>query len=96
MASEFLRHIKERVESEHFHGKIDHAVITVPAKYGPAARGDLETAVKSAGFSSFELLDEPIAAGIAFLDEKGESELGNEILVFDWGGGTLDIAMVER
>ncbi len=96
LASEFLRHIRERVESEHFHGKIDHAVITVPAKFGPAARRDLETAAERAGFTSFELLDEPIAAGIAFLKEKGESELGNDVLVFDWGGGTLDIAMVEH
>ncbi|HRQ87902.1 MAG TPA: Hsp70 family protein, partial [Bacteroidia bacterium] len=96
LAAEFLKNVRERVESEHFHGKIDHAVITVPAKYGPAARKDLETAAKSAGFTSFELLDEPIAAGIAFLDEKRESELGDEILVFDWGGGTLDIAMVEH
>jgi hypothetical protein len=95
LAAEFLQHIRKRVETEHFHGAINRAVITVPAKFGPAARNDLDAAVKKAGFSDYELLDEPIAAGIAFLDEKKGSALGDEILVFDWGGGTLDIGLVE-
>ncbi len=96
LCAKFLEHIRTRIETEHFHGKLDRTVITVPAKFGPAARKDLETAAKQAGFENFELLDEPIAAGIAFLEEKKGSELGSEILVFDWGGGTLDIALVER
>jgi molecular chaperone DnaK (HSP70) len=96
LVRKFLEHIKTRVEEEDLHGPIDHAVITVPAKYGPAARADLSEAAANAGFPSVELLDEPIAAGIAFLHAKSESDLGSEVLVFDWGGGTLDIAMVER
>lgn len=95
LSSKFLGYIKNRVESEYFHEKIDQAVITVPAKFGPAAREDVEIAANDAGFKSFILLDEPIAAGIAFLEEKQSTKLGEEILVFDWGGGTLDIAFVE-
>jgi len=95
LVTEFLKNLKKRVEEEYFHGPVDHAVVTVPAKYGPAAREDLKTAARAAGFLSVDLLDEPIAAGIAFLDKKHDTELGNEILVFDWGGGTLDIALVE-
>lgn len=96
LCAKFLEHVRHRVETEHLHGKLDRVVIAVPAKFGPAARHDLETAARQAGFGEVELLDEPIAAGIAFLEEKKGSELGNEILVFDWGGGTLDIALVER
>jgi TPR repeat protein len=96
LAAEFLGHLRRRIEKEHFHGKLGRAVITIPAKFGPAARQDLEKAVERAGFKNFEILEEPIAAGIAFLEEKKGTDLGNEILVFDWGGGTLDIALVER
>lgn len=91
----FLSEIKRRVEVEYFDAPIDHVVITVPAKYGPAARHDLKTAATNAGFKSVDLLDEPVAAGVAFLEDKKESNIDGEILVFDWGGGTLDIALVE-
>ncbi|MCB1204423.1 MAG: Hsp70 family protein [Verrucomicrobiae bacterium] len=96
LCARFLEHVRHRVETEHLHGKLDRAVIAVPAKFGPAARQDLENAARQAGFTKFELIDEPVAAGIAFLEEKKGSDLGKEILVFDWGGGTLDIALVER
>jgi tetratricopeptide (TPR) repeat protein len=95
----FLFEIKSRVESELFDGPVEHAVITVPAKYSPAAWRDLEMAASGAGFSSVELIEEPVAAGIAFLEDKHGDTVDNntvdEILVFDWGGGTLDIALVE-
>jgi molecular chaperone DnaK (HSP70) len=95
LVSRFLAHLKDRIETECLHGSIDHAVITHPAKFSPAAISDLREAVINAGFASFDLLEEPVAAGIAFLEEKRGTELGESILVFDWGGGTLDIALVE-
>jgi actin-like ATPase involved in cell morphogenesis len=91
----YLSYILRRAEEEVFHGPVDRAVITVPALYGPAERDELKQAAAQAGFKTFELLDEPVAAGLAFLHDKTGTELGDAIMVFDWGGGTLDLALVE-
>lgn len=96
LVARFLAYVLERVEEEVFHGKVDKAVITVPALYGPAERDELKAAAALAGLENVELLDEPVAAGRAFLHDKAGTELGNQVLVFDWGGGTLDLALVER
>jgi actin-like ATPase involved in cell morphogenesis len=104
LIARFLAYVLRRVEEECFlvkvdqsyHGKVDHAVVTVPALYGPAERDELKQAIKQGGFTSFELLEEPVAAGCAFLAEKVGTELGSHVLVFDWGGGTLDLALVEH
>jgi hypothetical protein len=96
LATEFLKHVKSRVEQEHLHASIAHAVVTVPAAFGPAAVADLESAVITCAFEDFTLIPEPVAAGIAWLHEKQGDVLGSEILAFDWGGGTLDIALVEN
>jgi actin-like ATPase involved in cell morphogenesis len=96
LVSRFLVYVRQRIEKEVFHGKIDHTIITVPALYGPAERSELLDAAGKAGFKSVELVDEPVAAGRAFLHEKAGTDLGDHVLVFDWGGGTLDLALVEQ
>jgi actin-like ATPase involved in cell morphogenesis/DNA-directed RNA polymerase subunit RPC12/RpoP len=96
LVSRFLVYVRQRIEKEVFHGKIDHTIITVPALYGPAERSELLDAAGKAGFKSVELVDEPVAAGRAFLNEKFGTNLGDHVLVFDWGGGTLDLALVEQ
>lgn len=96
LVSRFLGYVRQRIEKEVFHGKIDHTVITVPALYGPSERSELKDAAALAGLRSVELADEPVAAGRAFLHDKAGTELGDQVLVFDWGGGTLDLALVER
>ena len=96
LTAKFLTHVRERVEEEALHGPVGHAVITVPALYGPAAKANLKEAVKQAGFTDFDLLDEPVAAGFAFLHDNPDFAKGQTFLVFDWGGGTLDIAGVRH
>ncbi|MCX6840595.1 MAG: Hsp70 family protein [Verrucomicrobia bacterium] len=95
LVASYLYYILRRAEEEVFHGPVDRAVITVPALYGPAERDELKQAAAQARFKTFELLDEPVAAGLAFLHDKTGTELGDAIMVFDWGGGTLDLALVE-
>jgi actin-like ATPase involved in cell morphogenesis len=94
LISEFLSYVLKRVEEEVFHGPVHGVVVTVPALYGPAERQELHEAARKAGFQSVDLIEEPIAAGLAFLHEKTGTELGEQIFVFDWGGGTLDLALV--
>jgi molecular chaperone DnaK len=94
LIASYLSYILKRSEDEVFYSSVDRAVITVPALYGPAEREELKQAATQAGFKAFELLEEPVAAGLAFLDDKTGTELGESILVFDWGGGTLDVTIL--
>ncbi|HEV7403136.1 MAG TPA: Hsp70 family protein, partial [Chthoniobacteraceae bacterium] len=94
LAREYLRWIKALVEEESLHGPVDYAVITVPASWLPAARAELRQAAADAGFTSIELLDEPVAAGLAFLQSRRDLWAEGALLIFDWGAGTLDLAVL--
>lgn len=94
LTREYLRSIKELVERESLHGPIEHAVIAVPVTFSPSARNELEAAAAEAGFTSLELLDEPAAAGLAFMKDRPELRPDGNLLVFDWGAGTLDLAVL--
>ncbi len=47
LATEFLKNVRKRVEEEHFQGAVDHTVVTVPAKCGPAASVELGSGLSS-------------------------------------------------
>lgn len=73
------------------------ALITVPASFNTDQRNDTISAAKMAGFQNIRLLDEPTAAFYYFFNEHGESnefKSVNNILVFDFGGGTLDVSII--
>jgi molecular chaperone DnaK (HSP70) len=96
LAAEFLSHLRGRLESEVFHRSVEQVVLTVPAMFGPAQRKDLKLAAERAGFKKVELLAEPVAAGIAYCDHHTDLSKNLRFLVVDWGGGTFDLAVVER
>jgi actin-like ATPase involved in cell morphogenesis len=98
LLSLFLEWIREKVEREILFEPVDHAVITIPALYGKLQRNDLVAAAQKAGFKCTEtdLLDEPVAAGYAFLLTMQGTPMEKNPLVVDWGGGTLDIAVLEQ
>ena len=96
LTSEFLTHVRTRLESEVLHQEVEGLVLTVPAMFGPAQRKDLTTAAERAGFKRVELLAEPVAAGIAYCDHHADLSKNLRFLVVDWGGGTFDLALVER
>ncbi len=87
-----LQKIKRDAES--FLGeKVKKAVITVPAYFNDNQRTATKDAGKIAGLEVVRLINEPTAASIAYgLDKKGEEY---KILVFDFGGGTLDVTVME-
>ncbi|NNJ24677.1 Hsp70 family protein [Alienimonas chondri] len=86
-------------------GELDEAVVTVPVQFGDAERRRTVVAAKSAGLKRVTLIDEPVAAALDHIlagpnaEEGGLwfTELADEttVLVFDLGGGTLDLAVVE-
>lgn len=77
--------------------KVPDGVVTIPVGFHGAARHELRTAAERAGFYVKTFIHEPFAAVVAHcFPHKGRpiGELeGQNILVFDWGGGTLDITL---
>ncbi|MBO3735418.1 Hsp70 family protein [Glycomyces niveus] len=72
-------------------------VLTYPADWGPVRRAALERAAATAGLGRVRLLAEPIAAATYCADILGhEIPRGGAVAIFDFGGGTFDVAVVRR
>ena len=86
-----LRKLKEAAEA-HLGEKTVRAVITVPAYFNDAQRQATKDAGQIAGLTVERIVNEPTAAALAYgLDKKGDET----IAVFDFGGGTFDISILE-
>ena len=73
--------------------KVTSAVITVPAYFNDAERQATKNAGKIAGLNVERIINEPTAAALAYgLDKQEESQT---ILVYDLGGGTFDVSILE-
>jgi molecular chaperone DnaK len=84
---------KIKRDAEAFLGEeVKKAVITVPAYFNDNQRTATKDAGKIAGLDVVRLVNEPTAASMAYGLDKGEAQ---EILVFDLGGGTLDVTIME-
>lgn len=73
------------------------AIITVPASFNTDQRSDTLRAAKLAGFKGVRLLDEPTAAFYYFFEQNRDMFKSSEekrVLVFDFGGGTLDVSII--
>ena len=86
-----LQKMKETAES-HLGDEVTQAVITVPAYFNDAQRQATKDAGKIAGLEVLRIINEPTAAALAYgLEKKG----GKTIAVYDLGGGTFDISILE-
>ncbi|HEY0997538.1 MAG TPA: molecular chaperone DnaK [Gemmatimonadaceae bacterium] len=85
---------KMRQTAEDYLGQsVSKAVITVPAYFNDAQRQATKDAGKIAGLDVLRIINEPTAAALAYgLDKKGKDE---KVAVFDLGGGTYDISVLE-
>ena len=86
-----LQKMKETAES-YLGEKVDQAVITVPAYFNDAQRQATKDAGKIAGLEVLRIINEPTAAALAYGLEKKEART---IAVYDLGGGTFDITILE-
>lgn len=85
---------KIKKDAEEFLGeKVDKAVITVPAYFNDNQRQATKDAGEIAGLEVVRLVNEPTAASLAYGLDKSDKEL--KILVFDLGGGTLDVTIMD-
>ncbi|KAI3997568.1 hypothetical protein MKX01_029399 [Papaver californicum] len=74
---------------------VKNAVITVPAYFNDSQRQATKDAGIIAGLNVLQILNEPTAAGIAYgLDKKATSAGVNNVLIFDLGGGTIDVSIL--
>ncbi|MCY3703082.1 MAG: molecular chaperone DnaK [Rhodospirillales bacterium] len=86
-----LQKMKETAES-HFGGEINQAVITVPAYFNDSQRQATKDAGQIAGLEVLRIINEPTAAALAYGLDKRESGL---VAVYDLGGGTFDVSILE-
>ncbi len=77
-------------------GVIEKAIITVPAKFSSTQKGETRRAAREAGLDTIKLAAEPTAAAIAYEDSQGSGEPNSVILVYDFGGGTFDVSIIQR
>jgi len=82
----------KRVAESHLEEPVQQAVITVPAYFNERQRAAVEQAAQQAGLRVLSLLNEPTAAALVYGHGK---RLNERVAVFDLGGGTLDIAVVD-
>lgn len=87
-----LTHLKEYAE-DYLGEKVTKAVITVPAYFNDAQRQATKDAGKIAGLEVERIINEPTAAALAYGLEK--MDVDQKVLVFDLGGGTFDVSVLE-
>ncbi|UTB80580.1 molecular chaperone DnaK [Staphylococcus carnosus] len=87
-----LQNLKSTAES-YLGDKVDKAVITVPAYFNDAERQATKDAGKIAGLEVERIINEPTAAALAYGLDKTEQD--EKVLVFDLGGGTFDVSILE-
>jgi molecular chaperone DnaK len=93
VSAEILRKMKRTAE-EYLGEEVSKAVITVPAYFNDSQRQATKDAGKIAGLEVLRIINEPTAAALAFGCDKSEKG-DRKIAVYDLGGGTFDISIIE-
>jgi molecular chaperone DnaK (HSP70) len=92
VAAMFFRHIQSRAKAAGLLDLVDKAVVTIPANSRGKSRFRTKISAGLAGIEVVALINEPTAAAMAHARSIGENQ---RILVFDWGGGTLDVTVLQ-
>ena len=92
ISAEIIKHLKENAEKE-LNEKVERAVITVPAYFNDKQRKATVEAGRLAGLKVERIINEPTAAALAYGIDHMEKE--ENILIYDFGGGTLDVTLLE-
>lgn len=95
VAADIFAYIKDKVSSNNGGTPIDGVVISVPYAYGNKERLKIRRSAERAGLHVLDLIEEPVAAAISYGIFQRNSTMGHseKIMVFDFGGGTLDITV---
>lgn len=95
VATDIFTYIREKVSANNGGADIDGVVISVPYAYGNKERLKVRRSAERAGLNVLDLIEEPVAAAISYGIFQKNSTMGHseKIMVFDFGGGTLDITI---
>jgi len=92
LSSYVLKELKTFVQDKNI--ALDSAVITIPASFDTIQSNATKQAGELAGFNEIVLLQEPIAASLAYANSKSQNLEDTKWLVYDLGGGTFDVALL--
>src|SRR5437588_149048 len=92
ISARILQKLKRDAEA-YLGDTVTQAVVTVPAYFGDAERQATKEAGEIAGLEVLRIINEPTAAALAYGLDKQEKE--HSVLVFDLGGGTIDVSLLE-
>lgn len=93
LVSFVLKNVKSTAEQQHiFNTPINEVTITHPVVFDQWKKDMICNAARSAGFANVNLMEEPVAAAMGYDQTMGA--LGKGVLVYDFGGGTFDVAYV--
>lgn len=90
---EVLNKVTKKIIKDFPGEDIEQAVITVPAKFNPIQKDNTKKAAFEAGLQDVKLALESTAAAIAYADEN---DIKSKILIYDFGGGTFDVSLIEK
>jgi molecular chaperone DnaK len=93
VSAEILRKMKKTAE-DYLGSEVTQAVITVPAYFNDSQRQATKDAGRIAGLEVLRIINEPTAAALAFGCDKGDKK-DRKIAVYDLGGGTFDISIID-
>jgi molecular chaperone DnaK len=93
--SSFILREMKRVAEDYLGEEVTEAVITVPAYFNDAQRQATKDAGKIAGLNVQRIVNEPTAAALAYGVGQGETPEDQTVAVYDMGGGTFDISILE-
>ena len=88
----------KKFSEDYLSEEVQNAVITCPAYFTDAQRSAVINAGKIAGLNDMRLINEPTAACIAYDFQNRDRQIphgGENVLVFDFGGGTLDCSLMK-
>ena len=92
VGAEVVKALMRTVHDDLGHENVKRAVIAVPASFGPAQIAATGDAFKAAGLKVVRVMPEPVAAAVAYGLHKKKDV--NHVLVYDFGGGTLDVSIL--
>ncbi|XP_076266742.1 heat shock-related 70 kDa protein 2-like [Rhynchophorus ferrugineus] len=92
VSSEMLKYLR-KLASQHLKADVREAVIAVPAHFGVAQRKATKEAAELAGLKVLRLITEPLAGALYYFREK--SQIRGKVLVYDFGGGTFDVSIID-
>lgn len=89
-----LTKLKQDAES-YLGEKVSQAVITVPAYFNDSQRQATKDSGKIAGLEVLRIINEPTAAALSYGLDKGDEKKNSKVLIYDLGGGTFDVSILE-